>query len=198
MKYRAAISIIAKAIITAAVAIPSAAFSAKGLPASGLKPGKLVFAFEPTHVAGPDKGTNTCPVCKYGETPAVQIWVNGDSPANVSKFADALEKAIAKAGPGNLKAFIVAIKPNGANRDEFAKKAKSLTNEAHTPHVAVTYIDATDSALGDYKISASPSVRNTVMVYSKLRVVASYVNLKSDSTGIAALLKATGKALKAK
>lgn len=32
------------------------------VPDTGLKVGDVVPAYNPIHVAGPDKGTNTCPV----------------------------------------------------------------------------------------------------------------------------------------
>ncbi|HBR54654.1 MAG TPA: intradiol ring-cleavage dioxygenase, partial [Flavobacteriaceae bacterium] len=35
-------------------------------PDSGKSIGESIFSFTPYHAYGPDKGTKTCPICKYG------------------------------------------------------------------------------------------------------------------------------------
>ncbi|MDI9639989.1 hypothetical protein QPK87_20070 [Kamptonema cortianum] len=45
------------ALIGVSIAVPAFA----GNPESGLNVGQNVIAFHPYHVAGPDKGTDTCP-----------------------------------------------------------------------------------------------------------------------------------------
>ena len=102
----------ARTFLGALVGLPLLALAAGGALKSGPQAGEMVSAFEPVHVTGPDAGTRTCPVCKYGKIPAVQVWVNGDRSENVAKIADALEAAIKMEGPDQLKGFIVFIKPH--------------------------------------------------------------------------------------
>ena len=85
-----------KGLALAALAVPALALTVFHGVESGVKAGGSVSAFEPYHVTGVDRGTNTCPVCKYGAEPAAQVWVNADDSKNVASIARALEAAIAK------------------------------------------------------------------------------------------------------
>jgi protocatechuate 3,4-dioxygenase beta subunit len=46
--------------------IPGYPFKATDKENSGKNMGEAVFSFSPFYAWGPDKGTKTCPVCKYG------------------------------------------------------------------------------------------------------------------------------------
>lgn len=170
------------------VALPLFAFAAGGALKSGLQSGEMVSAFEPAHVTGPDAGTKTCPVCKYGKTPAVQVWVNGDKPENVSKIADALEAAIKMEGSDKLKGFIIFIKPKSMTEDALKGQLKMVADKCHLSNVALTYVDGPKSEfVGQYKINTSADVKNTVIVYHDMKVNANFVNLKGDEKGLKSL-----------
>ena len=157
---------------------------------SGVKVGESVSAFEPFHVTGPDKGTNTCPVCKYGVTPAAQIWVNGDDLSNVAKLAKNLEARIDKAGTRKLKTFFVFLDP------KVKDQLPGLAAKYNLKNVAFTYVQGpSDEAAKTYEINTSSAVKNTVMVYSKRQVVANMVNLKADPSGLKQLNAAIDQAL---
>lgn len=167
-----------------ALALPVLAFS----PTSGLKPGDMTSAFEPIHVAGPDKGTETCPVCKYGSRPAVQVWHNGDAAQNVVDLANHLDKKVA-ASKNEFKAFTVGIADTEAQRDAVVKIGGMIEGG----HVGVTYLASSDPALKAYKINTDSSVKNTVIVYKDRKVVATMVNVKADKAGLKALDAALAK-----
>lgn len=157
---------------------------------SGVRVGESVSAFEPFHVTGADRGTYTCPVCKYGPVPAVQIWVNTDNLVNVGKLAQTLETRIDKAGSRNLKTFFVFLDP------KLKTVLPGFASKYQLKNVALLYVQgANDEATKAYGINTSPEVKNTVMVYTKRQVVANYVNLKSDAKGLEALNGAVDKAL---
>lgn len=173
----------------AALAVAAMAGFANPLE-SGVKVGESVSAFEPFHVTGPDKGTNTCPVCKYGATPAAQIWVNGDDLDNVGKLAKNLEARIEKAGSKKLKTFFVFLDPS------VESKLPSMAEKLGLKYVALTYVKGPeDEATKTYGINTSSEVKNTVMVYSKRQVLANIVNLKADEKGLKELDSAIDKAL---
>ena len=162
---------------------------------SGVKVGGNLAAFEPTHVSGPDKGTETCPVCKYGMQPAAQVWVNTDDLDNVGKIAATLEGEIAKYGAPKFRAFVVFI-PRGDAKDLSAKLAK-LATDYKLKNVALTYVKGPkDEPITNYEINTSADTKNTVLVYKDRKVTANMVNLKADKEGLAALVHAIDKTVK--
>lgn len=163
-------------------------YAAGTAPKSGLGVGEMVTAFEPTHVTGPDAGTQTCPVCKYGNIPAVQVWVNGDKMENVAKIADTLEASIKMEGPAKMKGFVVFIKPQGVSSSALAGQLKMIAQKCHLSNVALLYVDGpTAEPVGQYKINTSSTVKNTVLVYHDRKVDANFVNLKGTDEGIKSL-----------
>jgi hypothetical protein len=159
-----------------------------GAAVSGPKPGDAVYPFNPVHVTGADKGTKTCPVCKYGGLPAVQVWVNGDSMENITKIASSLEAAVKSQGTGKLKVFVVFIRPSNVASEDFAAQLKTAAEKANIENVAFTYVDSPRAgAVSTYKINTTDQVKNTVLVYANRKVVANYVNLKGDESGLKTL-----------
>lgn len=158
---------------------------------SGLQPGEMVSAFEPTHVTGPDANSTTCPVCKYGATPAVQLWINGDTSGNVAGIAKELEAAIKMQGADKLKAFVIFIKPEGVSAKSFSDQLAETASKNGLKNVALTYVDgARGAGVEAYKINLSADVKNTIMVYHDRKVSANFVNLKADENGLNGLKSA--------
>jgi protocatechuate 3,4-dioxygenase beta subunit len=175
--------------------LPVIALAAGGAK-SGPQVGEQLFAFEPTHVTGADKGTNTCPVCKYGATPAVQVWINDDSPENVAKIASELEKVMEHHGAKTFKAFVIDVNPKGLPSKAVAQQLQNLAEKNHLKNVAFTYLSSPkDEAVAEYKINTSPEIRNTVLVYVNRKVAKNFVNLKADDAGLQALDEAVGEIL---
>lgn len=186
--YRSIVSMISMvAVATVALAFAGAK--------SGLQPGEMVSAFEPTHVTGPDAKTATCPVCKYGAVPAVQVWVHGDSVDNVSKIAKELEASIEMEGPEKLRAFVVFVKSEGTTEKQIVEQLSAIALKSNLKHVALAYVNGSkDPGIEAYKINLGSDVKNTVMVYHDRKVDANFVNLKSDEKSLAGLKSALMKA----
>lgn len=172
---------LALGILLIAVALP---LSARIGLESGPKLGSELNAFEPTHVTGPDANTNTCPVCKYGPTPAVQVWVNGDSMGNVVKLAKKLESEIGTAGADKLKTFFVFVRPADKSEGEFRSFLAALSERAKLKNVAFTYLDRNSEAVQQYQINTAPDVKNTVLVYTGRKVKSNFVNLEANEEGL--------------
>jgi polyisoprenoid-binding protein YceI len=135
---------------------------------SGLQRGEEVAAWNPIHVAGPDKGTRACPVCTYLERPAVVVFTrDGD---NAAALAEQLEKLVAANEGKDLKGFVVVL---DATPDRLAKMAadKRITK------IDVCYPDprTKDKDLELYKIH--PQALNTILIYRDYKVTANFVNL---------------------
>lgn len=135
---------------------------------SGLQKGEEVAAWNPIHVAGPDKGTRACPVCTYLEKPAVVVFTRDGG--NAAALAEQLEKLVAANERKNLKGFVVVL---DAMPEQLAKMAadKRLTK------IGVCYLDprTRDKDLQLYKIH--PQAINTIIVYRDYKVTANFVNL---------------------
>lgn len=152
---------------------------------SGLKTGEMVTPFHPMHVAGPDKGTDTCPPCKYGNRPAVQIWVNQDSEENIAGLAKHLNKQVANSDE-DLKGFMIMLTKCEACVDAskmFAGKAEKMGMK----NIGIAHLSNQDKAVKNYKVNIDSEVKNTVFVYVNRKVVKKFVNLKADEAGLAQL-----------
>ncbi|MFW5697134.1 MAG: hypothetical protein ACOCX1_01075 [Fimbriimonadaceae bacterium] len=159
------------AIAAAALAIPAFASSAT----SGLAAGEIVTPFHPTHVTGPDAGTNTCPPCKYGNSPMVQVWVNGDSMENIGAIAGTLNK-MAKENK-DFKAFVIFLTDDVAATEA---KLKKVAKDTGFNDIAMAYVPKDSDYLQQYKINTDPEVKNTVLVYRDRKVTKNFTNVTKE------------------
>lgn len=125
-------------------------------PASGLRPGDEVSAWEPVHVAGPHQGTKTCPVCTYLEAPTVVAFVRDSAIAR--KFIKPLEQLADRHEKGKLKVILVVI-------DSSTEEVKKLSAASGVRCLMVCQPDPAkkDKQLQAYKIN--PSQVSTIYLY---------------------------------
>lgn len=161
---------------------------------SGLKPGEYVSPFHPQHLSGPDKGTDTCPPCKYGNLPAVQVWLNNQDPATALAITKSVNGAVKKSKT-NLKGFVLHVVKDNASKTK-AKSAAKSAEAAGLVNVAVATVEPSNEAIANYKINLKPEMKNTILVYKKRQIVASLVNITSSPADIARLEKALATAEK--
>jgi protocatechuate 3,4-dioxygenase, beta subunit len=136
---------------------------------SGLQRGEEVAAWNPIHVAGPDKGTKACPVCTYLEKPAVVIFTREG--ANAAALAEQLEKLVASHERHHLKGFVIVL-------DTTPDKLAKMAVEKRIAKIGLCYPDPQTKAkdLGElYKIH--PQAQNTILLYKNYKVTANFVNL---------------------
>ncbi|SRR5581483_2560501 len=167
------------------LAIAAAAFSGAN---SGLAVGEMVTPFHPNHIFGPNKGTNACPPCTYGNRPAVQVWVNEDDSKNVVAIANDLSDKV-KASKHELKAFVIQM----TCCQECVDSITAVAKQVKADNIGIAHIAQTDSAVKNYKINTDSEVKNTVIVYKDKKVVAKFVNLKADKKGLDELNAAIAK-----
>lgn len=175
------------ATVATAFALPVLALA----PSSGLKVGESVSPFHPTHIAGPNKGTDACPPCTYGNRPQVMVWVNHESEANILALQKELGKQVTAHAGKELKAFVV----NLTNCEGCVTKMDAWT-KAWSPNVGLAHISSGDKAVEAWKVNISTKVKNTVLVYKDRKVVANFVNMTPDAKGLAELRAAIAKATK--
>lgn len=173
-----------------ALSLPALTLSEGGLQ-SGLAKGATVVPFFPKHVAGPDKGTKACPVCKYGYMPGVQVWINADNAGNTANLAKGLERELNVLGLKKVRAFVVFFNPQGKTPDEFGDWVGKLGAQLQLKKVALAYLqEPDDEAIKAYKINTDAQVRNTIFVYRNRKVTEKFVNFVADKPGLAKLAHA--------
>jgi len=87
--------------------VMGAAVASAGEVKSGLQPGEEAAAWNPIHVAGPDRGTTKCPICTYLERPMVVIFTKDST--NAAALAARLERLVANHARHELKGFTLVI-----------------------------------------------------------------------------------------
>lgn len=146
---------------------------------SGLAIGKDCPAFDPYHVSGPDKGTRTCPMCKYGYQQGVMVWVNNNDWESLSRIAERLEAEISKKGIKKMRAFIIYMNPDQRPLEEVMKTLTDLSRQAKLDRVAITCIPgpADPKSAKLFQINPDKEIKNTVFVYKGRKVFDKFINL---------------------
>jgi protocatechuate 3,4-dioxygenase beta subunit len=175
------------------LALPIALLSSAGMSASqnaqrsGPQKGQSVSAFEPYHATGPDKGTHTCPVCKYGMLPMVQVWVQGAPTEADAKLLKALDAEAASHVGQKLHAFAIFLRPESAEKSEGAKLATFASKNGLT-HLSLLVADPKDEFVKPYHLSPNAAVHTTVLVSKRREVIENLVNPKADDARLPAAI----------
>jgi hypothetical protein len=171
-----------KLLFVTAIAAGALAFAVNS--SSGLNVGEMVTPFHPKHIAGPDKGTDTCPPCKYGARPAVQAWVHPSEKADVvAALAKTLSANVAEHKAADFKSFMIMLTMCQACES----KANKFAESAKIDNIGIATLGVDDKALKAYKVNASADVKNTVIVYKDKKVAAKFVNLTDSKEDLAKL-----------
>lgn len=175
---------LAAVVLATAFAVPAHAGGRHcRIQGSGLQPGADAPAFEPRHVTGPDTGRRTCPMCAYGRTSGVLVFVGADDEENVVRLARRLEEEAARLATKGFRVFLVDTNAWKRPAAEVEKRLQALAERAGLRNVALSYLSGPgDPALSDYRIDAE--AKNTVFVYAAHRVRATFVDVDA-ATGSA-------------
>ena len=197
MNFKNASLLVAVAALAMAGGLGAASMTSAGLNAnpntveapvnSGLPIGERMLAFETKHVTGPDNGTDTCPICKYGTLPGVMVFVHKEDNERVLEIAEKLDKLVA-ASKHELHAFVVVLTDDNEDVD----MVKSVYGDKFK-HVAVTHLPAKDDVVAAYKVDLSDKTRTTAMVYKHMKVTEVMVNVGDKKGSVDALMAAAKK-----
>lgn len=146
---------------------------------SGLNIGEDQPSFMPFHAFGPDKGTRTCPVCKYGRYHGIVYFV-GNNPNwdEIKKWLKQLDNESVKREK-YLKAYFVYGNSINYNKGTRQVELEKIGNELELQKIALTFVPSysdTESEANLNKINAN--VENTFIIYRHRTIVEKYVNLK--------------------
>lgn len=155
---------------------------------SGLAVGTDAPAFDPIHVSGADKGSKTCPMCKYGaKTEGLMIWVNDDL-KNYETLLTFLEAQYLMKDAKKWKTFVMFMNPMQENIEKLKAKLSTFSEKLALINVAFTFLPSpTDKeTAGIYAIN--PKVRNTIFAYKKRVIVKKFVNFEPQQENFSTLL----------
>ena len=146
---------------------------------SGLEIGEDNPSFTPFHAFGPDKGTKTCPVCKYGRFHGIVYFV-GKHPnwENIKKWLSFLELESVDRRK-YLKVYFVYGNDKGYNKEKRQKELEKLGNELNIKNTALTFVPSfSDEESEVYLNKIIPEVENTFVIYRNRAIIDKFVNLK--------------------
>ena len=146
---------------------------------SGLNIGEDQPSFIPFHAFGPDKGTRTCPVCKYGRYHGI-IYFVGNNPNwdEIKKWLKQLDNESVMREK-YLKAYFVYGNSKNYNKQTRQTELEKIGEELRLQKIALTFVPSfadTESEANLNKINAS--IENTFIIYRHRTIVEKYVNLK--------------------
>ena len=146
---------------------------------SGLNIGEDQPSFTPFHAFGPDKGTRTCPVCKYGRYHGIVYFV-GDSPnlEDIKKWLKQLDnESILR--EKYLKAYFVYGNSKKYDRQSRQAELEKLGSELGLKKIALTFVPSfidTESEVNLNEINSN--IESTFIIYRHRTIVDKYLNLK--------------------
>lgn len=147
---------------------------------SGLLPRTECPAFDPMHIWGPDKGTKTCPMCKYGvRSKGVMIWVNRDLD-KLGVVAQRLEAEMKQKGMNEARTFIIYTNPERKSKTEVEQLLNNFAQKNKLKNVALTYVPHVSDRATAFLYRINPLVSNTFIVYNKRVTTGNFVNLSTN------------------
>ena len=146
---------------------------------SGKSIGEDLNSFTPFHAYGPDKGTKTCPICKYGWYHGILYFV-GNNPNwfEIKKWLVFLENETQRRGK-YLKAYFIYGNGNDYSKEFRINELKNLGNELKLENIALTFVPSfSDKASDVYLNKIDSNIENTFIIYRRSNIIGKYSNLK--------------------
>jgi protocatechuate 3,4-dioxygenase beta subunit len=159
--------------------IPNYPNSKKDELQSGLNIGEDQPSFIPFHAFGPDKGTRTCPVCKYGRYHGIVYFV-GDNPNwdDIKKWLKQLDNE-SLSREKYLKAYFVYGNSNNYNKQKRQTELEKIGTELNLQKIALTFVPSFADTESEANLNnINSSLENTIIIYRHRKIVDKYTNLK--------------------
>ncbi len=153
---------------------------------SGRNAGEEVFSFMPYHAWGPDKGTKTCPICKYGWYHGILYFV-GNQPAwpEIKQWLLFLEKE-SKKREKYLKVYFVYGNEADYNKASREKELETLGHNLKLQNVALTFVPSFNDTESEVHLNKiNPATQNTFVLYKRSRIIDRFVDLKPTEENFA-------------
>jgi protocatechuate 3,4-dioxygenase, beta subunit len=155
---------------------------------SGLNIGEDNPSFIPYHAFGPDKGTRTCPVCKYGRFHGIVYFV-GNNPdwADIKKWLTFLEKESVKRSK-YLKAYFVYGNEKGYKKDTRQKELESIGTALNLKNIALTFVPSMNDSESEVNLNKiNPDVTNTFIIFRHRTIIDKFIDLPATTENFKAI-----------
>ncbi|MBK9255220.1 MAG: intradiol ring-cleavage dioxygenase [Saprospiraceae bacterium] len=157
---------------------------------SGLEIGEDQPSFIPLHVFGPDKLTQTCPVCKYGRYHGIIFFADFPyDPIELSGWLKFLEAESAQRKK-YLKVYVVFNLKNPTSEKKIIQQIEDLGKTLDLKYTALTIVPSWDDTHSEVHFNKiNPKVKNTVIIYKHRSIVDKFINLKYVDESLAQIKK---------
>jgi protocatechuate 3,4-dioxygenase beta subunit len=149
---------------------------------SGLDIGEDFPSITPYHAWGPDKGTNTCPVCKYGRYFGIMYFVgNQFNDYDVKNWLLYLEKQSLLRGEF-LKVYLIYGNDKNYNFNQSNTTLSKLGEKLNLKNIAITFVPSFQDKQSDvYLTKIDPEATNTFIIYKNRNIIGNYMNFQATA-----------------
>jgi len=146
-------------MIAGLVALVSGLAAAAELKSGPQTGEKLPGPFHPLNVNGDKAGEKQCLYCKFGDSPVAMVFARTPDCPQTQKLIKSIDAATAKAGKGEIGAFVVFL----TDDDKVADKLKAFAEKENLKNVIL----AVDNPSGPNKYNVSKEADLTVVLYTE-------------------------------
>ena len=148
---------------------------------SGKHIGEDIISFTPFHAFGADKGTKTCPICKYGWYNGILYFVGNNPEWNdVKSWLTFLDRESQKREK-YLKVYFIYGNETNYDKNNRIHELEKIGTELGLEKVALTFVPSfNDRASEVYLNKIDPNVINTFLLYKRSNIFEKYVDLKPN------------------
>jgi len=145
---------------------------------SGLNIGEDQPSFTPFHAFGPDMGTQTCPVCKYGRYHGIIYFVGNNPNWNkIKTWLQFLEQE-SLTRQKYLKVYFVYGDEENYNKYERDIQLEKLGKELNIKNIALTFVPSFSDKKTEVSLNKiNPTVENTFVIYKHRNIIGKYIDL---------------------
>lgn len=146
---------------------------------SGLEIGEENPSFIPFHAFGPDKGSRTCPVCKYGRFHGIVYFVGNNPNWNeIKKWLIFLEQQSINRHK-YLKAYFVYGNQKDYDKNKRQSELEKIGVELNLKNVALTFVPSMNDEESEVDLNKiNPKVENTFVIYKHRSIIEKFIDLK--------------------
>ncbi len=156
---------------------------------SGKNIGEDIISFTPFHAYGADKGTKTCPICKYGWYHGILYFVGNNPNWNEIKDWLTFLDSESEKRENYLKVYFVYGNESNYDKDNRMQALEKLGTEIGLKKAALTFVPSfKDKTSEVYLNKIDSNVENTFLIYKRSNIIDKYVDFKPNEENFKKLI----------
>ncbi len=149
---------------------------------SGLMIGEDFPSITPYHTWGADKGTKTCPVCRYGRHFGIMYFVNNIQSQGIKDWLLFLEKLSEEQGQ-YLKVYLIYANEIDYSFNQRNRELEDLGKELKLKNVALTFVPSFNDIPSDVYLTKidlnTTNLNNTFIIFKNRSIIGKFLNLEA-------------------